>query len=156
MKKLLLSLIAVGAAGCMTESEPSETEQAVSELSTFAYTATGGARPEIVALDDAGGATTNDVFQEFCTHQNSYEICVTYNFTSRTAAANVQNEAGGARSTTIRLRSGSFSGPVLASTSLSLGAQAWRGVFKSGVATNTYCSEAQNGTLIVGICHNYR
>lgn len=154
MKKF--ALIALVLTGCAMDEATESTETAELGLSTFMYTQSDGGKPEITALDDAGTAQTNDVFQEFCTHNNSYEICVTYNFTSRTAAANVQNEAGSARSTTIRLRRTAINGPVLASTSLSLGAGAWRGVFKSGVATDIYCSEAQNGSTIVGICHNYR
>jgi hypothetical protein len=155
-----LAYCAIGVIGCATEtpaSEPYQTEEAVH--ATFAYHAAGTVDEVIVPsasslepIDQNDGIKANDVFQEFCTIANGYNICITYNFTSRTAAANVQNQTSRNRSTHIRLRNSS--GTILAQTFETLTPNEFRGVFKSGINAATYCSEAQEGSgAINGICH---
>jgi len=163
MSKMVIGILACCVVGCAVDAPASESSQ-TEDLAqpTFAYHAAGTADEMLVPIASSVGAIDQnsdsikpaDVFQEFCTTANGYQICVSYDFTSRTASSNVQNRLSRNRSTHIRLRNAS--GSILAQTLVTLTPNEFRGVFKSGIGAATFCSEAQEGSgEIDGICHAF-
>jgi len=71
---------------------------------------------------------------------NQYTLCVSYNYTSRTAAANIQRHGS---TQTVDLQLEQYAGgPVLASGRKSLSDGQWLGIFKSGVNYGHYCAKS--------------
>jgi hypothetical protein len=73
------------------------------------------------------------------------KLCVSYNPTHRTAAANLQNCCAFHN---VNMRLLSPSGAVLARWSGPLAPDEWKGILKSGVGNGRYCAESDGVTRV--------
>ncbi|MEV4123345.1 hypothetical protein [Micromonospora sp. NPDC049645] len=88
-----------------------------------------------------------DDYYQVCRPNTTGQVCVSYNVTSRTAAANVQNTSGSAKTITLRLLS-SPGGSVLKSTTSSVANGSWTGFGVGGRNYGPYCAVTGDGLAI--------
>ena len=85
-------------------------------------------------------------FRQVCRDLSWGTVCVSYNFDSRTAAANVQNLMLGPWAVELKLLDRPL-GSVLERWSGAMAKGQWKGIFRSGVNDGQYCGVA-NGSAI--------
>lgn len=141
---------------CTVHGHPAEGEE-MSEIISASETTSTRRRPWLGRFGVVGVVAAASLLPALPAHADDYyqvcrpnslgEVCVSYNFTSRTAAANARNTSGSTKSIVLRLLS-KPNGSVLASTTGNVTNGSWIGVPRGGVSYGPYCGVIQDGQTI--------
>ncbi|WP_146755497.1 hypothetical protein [Micromonospora saelicesensis] len=141
---------------CLVRGHPAEGDE-MSEIVSASETTSARRRPWLGRVGVVGVVAAAsllpalpahaDVYYQVCRPNTLGQVCVSYNWTSRTAAANAQNTTGVTRSITLRLLS-QPGGSVLASTTRSVTHNNWVGVPAGNRGYGPYCGVIQDGQAV--------
>jgi hypothetical protein len=98
-----------------------------------------------------------DRVEQHCTTKNQYRICISYNYSTSTVAANVQNQASKSRNTFIGLSRGNYQ-PWMKKETRVLSPGQWRGIYVGPIAQSHFCASADLASQTVvryNICHQF-
>jgi hypothetical protein len=98
-----------------------------------------------------------DRVEQYCTTQNEFQICISYNYSTSTVAANVQNQASYSRNTFVGLVRAPYH-PWLAKTTKILAPGEWRGLWAGPIFQGNFCASADIATQTViryHTCHYF-
>jgi hypothetical protein len=98
-----------------------------------------------------------DRVEQYCSTQNEYQICISYNYSTSIVAANVQNQASYARNTFIGLTRDYYR-PWLAKTTKILAPGQWGGIWVGPIFQGNFCASADIATQTIiryTTCHYF-
>ena len=148
---VMTGVAALSVSGCLDDSTiaPAGDEHEL-DLGSVASRATpsGDVAPVAAELDTREDSSAVELtgFRQVCRSLSWGQVCATYNYDSRTAAANVQNWVLGPMPVELKLLA-SPGGTVLERWSGAMSKDEWKGIWRSGRNDGQYCGVA-NGSAI--------